>query len=39
VAASCEQGDEPSGPITGGEFIDQLRDYKRLKIILFCEFS
>jgi hypothetical protein len=31
VAGSCENGNEPSGSIKGGEFLDQLRGYKILK--------
>jgi len=27
VASSCENGDEPSGSIKGGEWFDQLSDY------------
>jgi hypothetical protein len=27
VAASCEHGNEPSGSIKGGEFLDQLSDH------------
>jgi hypothetical protein len=31
VADSCEHGNEPSGSINGGEFIDQLSSYQLLK--------
>jgi len=31
VAGSCEHGNEPSGPIKGGEFLDKLSDYLLLK--------
>jgi hypothetical protein len=27
VAGSCENGNEPSGSIKGGEFLEQLRDH------------
>jgi hypothetical protein len=27
VAGCCEHGNEPSGSIKGGEFIDELSDY------------
>jgi hypothetical protein len=27
VAGSCEQGNEPSGSIKGGDFFDNLSDY------------
>jgi hypothetical protein len=27
VAGCCEHGNEPSGPIKGGEFLDYLSDY------------
>jgi hypothetical protein len=27
VAGSCEHGNEPSGSIKGGKFLDELRDY------------
>jgi hypothetical protein len=30
VAGSCEHGNEPSGSIKGGEFLDQLSDYNVL---------
>jgi hypothetical protein len=28
---SCEHGNEPSGSITGGGFLDRLNDYQLLK--------
>jgi len=28
---SCEHGNEPSGSIKSGEFLDQLNDYQLLK--------
>jgi hypothetical protein len=28
---SCGHGNEPSGSIKGGEFLDQMRDYLRKK--------
>jgi hypothetical protein len=31
VAGSCEYGNELSGSIRGGEFLDQLCDYQLLK--------
>jgi hypothetical protein len=31
VASSCEQGNEPSNSIKGGEILDQLSDYQLLK--------
>jgi hypothetical protein len=31
VAGCCEDGNEPSGSIIGGEFIDYLNDYYLLK--------
>jgi hypothetical protein len=31
VAGSCEHGNEPSGSIKGGEFLDQLSDCQLLK--------
>jgi hypothetical protein len=32
VAGSCEYGNEPSGSIKGGEFLDWLSDYELLKM-------
>jgi hypothetical protein len=31
VAGFCEHGNEPSGSIKGGEFLDQLNEYWLLK--------
>jgi len=31
VAGYCEYGNEPSGFIKGGEFVDQLSDFQLLK--------
>jgi len=31
VAGSCEHGNEPSDYMKGGEFLDYLSDYQRLK--------
>jgi hypothetical protein len=31
LAGSCENGNERSGPIKGGEFIDQMSDHQLLK--------
>jgi hypothetical protein len=31
VAGFCEHGNEPVGPIKGGEFLDYLSDYLLLK--------
>jgi hypothetical protein len=31
VADSCEHGNEPSGSIKGGNFLEQLSDYQLLK--------
>jgi hypothetical protein len=31
VAGSCEHGNEPSGSIKGGKFLDWLSDYQLLK--------
>jgi hypothetical protein len=31
VVVSCEYGNEPSDSMQGGEFIDQVSDYKLLK--------
>jgi hypothetical protein len=28
VVGSCEHGNEPSGSIKGGEFLDKMSDYK-----------
>jgi hypothetical protein len=28
MASSCEHGNEPTGPTKGGEFRDQLSDYR-----------
>jgi hypothetical protein len=35
VVCSCGQGNEPSGSIKGGEFLDQLRYYQLLKDCLW----
>jgi hypothetical protein len=32
VADFCENGNEPSGSIKGGEFLDKLSDCKHLKM-------
>jgi len=32
VAGSCEYGNEPSGSIESGEFLDWLSDYALLKM-------
>jgi hypothetical protein len=32
VAGCCEQSNEPSGSIKGGEFLDQLTDCEFLKV-------
>jgi len=31
MANSCEQSNKPSGSAEGGEFLDQLSDYKLVK--------
>jgi hypothetical protein len=31
VACSCDHGNEPSGSMEGGEFLDHLSDYQFLK--------
>jgi hypothetical protein len=31
VVGSCEHGNEPSGSMKGGEFLDQINDYQFLK--------
>jgi hypothetical protein len=31
MAGPCEHGNEHSGSIKGGGFLDQLKDYERLK--------
>jgi hypothetical protein len=36
VAGSCEHGNETSGSINGGEFLDQLSNYKLLKDYASC---
>jgi hypothetical protein len=35
LAGSCEYGNEPSGCIKGGEFLDQLSDYQIFNKNLF----
>jgi hypothetical protein len=34
VADCCEHGDEPSGSIKGGEFLDQLRNHELSRMML-----
>jgi hypothetical protein len=31
VAGFCEHGNEPSGCIKGGEFVDQMTEYQPLR--------
>jgi hypothetical protein len=31
LEGSCEHGDEPSGPIKGRKFLDEVSDYQLLK--------